>query len=276
MKYMHESIPVPTFPSTAGWTFDRLMSRGFASDLQMLAFDVAAIRVDCKNLFDAASPGLPDDDEIDHLIWRANEVAEALNDWFSTLPPSWAFETVAIDSEEMDYRGHTIGWNGLTHQYRSLYTAVNVNLYRCLFIYTQAVIVRCGALHGDSELAESAVLRTVDDVCHSVSWFGTIPCVRAPGADRTMAGGRAGYYLLLPLFVCLTVELLPDDQRYWLRQVMFSRSQDPPLAIAAFLSQPDQTLIYDGVQEDGTKVERTQPIPYLPVGLTLEEGLASG
>jgi hypothetical protein len=188
------------------------------------------------------------------LIRDAQAVDAELEKWFLTLPEMWGYLTAYMVREIPSDLVNADAWVGPVHIYDDLISANVINDCRLARIFCQAVISDCTDWAEEAEMlseteveehrqnARYVTQQAVDEICASVPFHispdmldarrqaqpqgqdtaGKWACTTAPLCkfseliEHTASAAAGGYFLVWPLYVCLSAKGISDKQKQWM------------------------------------------------------------
>lgn len=228
-----------------------------------MTLETISIRVDSARVH-----GRPDADPQKHpamvgLLHRAEANVTRLRQWNASLPAAWARTTIdASFSPDMDNIEQYELWSGPLATYRNLNVAHYHNLNRNSQLYAGGCALRAAwwldtdggrrpspsgrRVQGHLRLLQSVI----DDVCADVPFYLGLTTLPPELAHLRIAqlglDGRGGVSLWCWLFNSMSVEVLPEPQRRWMRSRMLYIGDTVKYKWASFLAvNTSQTLIFD-------------------------------
>ena len=131
------------FPGRYGWKVNEQSGdENAANRLTLICIDLPNIRARATAL--TTSPYAKDLEEEAHSILGYAQLVDAnLQDWYTTLPTDWQYQTVGMFGNIPDEVAKSEHWIGPQHVYEDVHVASIINDYRVCRIFCNSVVVSC-------------------------------------------------------------------------------------------------------------------------------------
>jgi hypothetical protein len=208
--------------------------------LSDLNLKLAEVRADCRILREFHQRTVTNIERVLKLIASSKVLDEEYVTWARTLPPAWKPECKAYIDNEISDLHNSLVYPGRVDSYSDLWIVYKHNISRCGRLWIWGSIVRCVAWLGvDADYRLTSEYTTamrisqvlIEDIVASVHYlFGCDDNVDLRNAsvwnytadtdEHAVMRGRAGLFLILPLYTAMMSDFATEGQRTFLRGKM--------------------------------------------------------
>jgi hypothetical protein len=167
------------------------------------------------------------------LMRKAEALELEFLDWIQALPTSWKITSTSYHDMEVENLGTAPVYPGRVDSFQELWMAYKYNNVRSCRLLVSTTIMRCVAWLGgptaypsttEYETASKQCRSLIEDIIASIPYFfGWDPSISDAAnngayksSNMSLLKGRAGFFLLWPLFAAATSDFASVTERYFL------------------------------------------------------------
>jgi hypothetical protein len=167
------------------------------------------------------------------LIRKAEDLERQFFEWIQALPASWEITSTSYHDMEVRNLDTAPVYPGRVDSFQELWMAYKYNTSRSCRLLISTTIIRCVTWLGgpttytsttEYETASKQCRSLIEDIIASIPYFfGWDPSISDAanngayrGSNMSLLKGRAGFFLLWPLFAAATSDFASESERYFL------------------------------------------------------------